>query len=239
MEGAATQRACAHHRASSVVFPPPSPSSPCSPGTSCRQPSPRWRQSCNVVLHWTSRHAHPPPLRLGPDTCMSCVQRQAQAPRHLPPTPAMDHASNHKRMPDSEPDLGLSHGAKIPKIEPGLPQSPLDHHRPRLNSDFSGSVKKRLATSSRTGQACDRCKVSHHNPPGDQETSRASPVASAPWASATPSVVVHSTLTSTGPQDTMRPGKSPAPPRPRILSSALSSALSNALSSALLPRSPC
>ncbi|KAH7121124.1 hypothetical protein B0J11DRAFT_57616 [Dendryphion nanum] len=28
-----------------------------------------------------------------------------------------------------------------------------------VNQDFSGSVKKKLATSTRTGQACDRCKV--------------------------------------------------------------------------------
>lgn len=72
----------------------------------------------------------------------------------------MAHASNHKRMPDPSPDLQHSHGPKIPKIEPGLVQSPLAAHRPSPNHDFSGSVKKRLATSSRTGQACDRCKVS-------------------------------------------------------------------------------
>ena len=72
----------------------------------------------------------------------------------------MTHASNHKRMPDPSPDLPLPHGPKIPKIEPGLAQSPLSAHRPPPNHDFSGSVKKRLATSSRTGQACDRCKVS-------------------------------------------------------------------------------
>ncbi|KAF1966710.1 hypothetical protein BU23DRAFT_584266 [Bimuria novae-zelandiae CBS 107.79] len=64
-------------------------------------------------------------------------------------------------MPDTSPDgdASLSHSAKIPKIEPGLVQTPLAQRRPSPSSDFSGSVKRRLATSSRTGQACDRCKV--------------------------------------------------------------------------------
>ena len=94
----------------------------------------------------------------------------------------MAHASNHKRMPASESDLGLSHTAKIPKIEPDLVQSPLLHHPPNPNNDFSGSVKKRLATSSRTGQACDRCKVSHHRPPDPpfRGQHRACPPASPP-----------------------------------------------------------
>ena len=56
--------------------------------------------------------------------------------------------------------------AKIPKIEPGhYATSPLLSHQhvqqlgSPPQSDFSGSVKKKLASSSRTGQACDRCKV--------------------------------------------------------------------------------
>ncbi|KAL1597739.1 hypothetical protein SLS60_008225 [Paraconiothyrium brasiliense] len=70
----------------------------------------------------------------------------------------MAHASSHKRMPETSPDVALAHSAKVPKIEPGLAQSPQAYQRPSPNNDFSGSVKKRLATSSRTGQACDRCK---------------------------------------------------------------------------------
>ncbi|KAF1955125.1 hypothetical protein CC80DRAFT_493449 [Byssothecium circinans] len=65
-------------------------------------------------------------------------------------------------------DLNLPHQPiKLPKIEQpgsiGVAQSP-PLSTPQLlqrapNSDFSGSVKKKLANSSRTGQACDRCKV--------------------------------------------------------------------------------
>ncbi|ORY08661.1 hypothetical protein BCR34DRAFT_674996 [Clohesyomyces aquaticus] len=47
---------------------------------------------------------------------------------------------------------------KIPKTEHGVASSPLSQ-RPPANNDFSGSVKKKLASSTRTGQACDRCKV--------------------------------------------------------------------------------
>lgn len=65
---------------------------------------------------------------------------------------------------------------KIPKIEQGNAQSPLSAQQRALpNNDFSGSVKKKLASSSRTGQACDRCKVRsrleghqhHHHPRPD------------------------------------------------------------------------
>ncbi|KAF2679892.1 hypothetical protein K458DRAFT_112179 [Lentithecium fluviatile CBS 122367] len=55
-----------------------------------------------------------------------------------------------------------SQAAKLPKIEPGIAASPLLHQHGQLGSpqnDFSGSVKKKLASSSRTGQACDRCKI--------------------------------------------------------------------------------
>lgn len=40
------------------------------------------------------------------------------------------------------------------------------HSKKENPEDFSNAVKKRLQSSSRTGQACDRCKVSleHHNP---------------------------------------------------------------------------
>lgn len=52
-----------------------------------------------------------------------------------------------KRPSDSDPTLA----AKLPKLEPGI------------SNDFSGSVKKKLASSSRTGQACDRCKVRYES----------------------------------------------------------------------------
>ncbi|KAH7092490.1 hypothetical protein FB567DRAFT_434831 [Paraphoma chrysanthemicola] len=57
-----------------------------------------------------------------------------------------------KRPSEDEPPL--IH--KIQRIEHGLSSSPPQ----RLpNNDFSGSVKRKLADSKRTGQACDRCKI--------------------------------------------------------------------------------
>lgn len=56
----------------------------------------------------------------------------------------------------SEDDPNVVH--KIQRIEHADPSSPHHHHR-LSNNDFSGSVKKKLADSKRTGQACDRCKV--------------------------------------------------------------------------------
>ncbi|KAF2644415.1 hypothetical protein P280DRAFT_465752 [Massarina eburnea CBS 473.64] len=57
----------------------------------------------------------------------------------------------------SEGDVNVPAATKLPKIEQ---QSPLlAQQRAAPHSDFSGSVKKKLANSSRTGQACDRCKV--------------------------------------------------------------------------------
>ena len=126
------------------------------------QQEPRVHVDClpRIVQCCTGRlPLRPPALEPWPGILHELRPTAAHASRHLPSTPAMAQASNHKRMPDTAPDLSLSHGAKIPKIEPGLAQSPLGPHRPSPNSDFSGSVKKRLATSSRTGQACDRCKV--------------------------------------------------------------------------------
>lgn len=73
-------------------------------------------------------------------------------------------ASTSKRMSDASPDVALSHIAKIAKVEPGLALSPQPYPRPPPN-DFSSHVKKRLAVSSRTGQACDRCKVRSRPPP--------------------------------------------------------------------------
>ncbi|KAI9821133.1 MAG: hypothetical protein M1827_003867 [Pycnora praestabilis] len=52
-----------------------------------------------------------------------------------------------KRPSTGSPALGTSSSNKVPKTENFGPD------------DFSNSVKKRLQTSTRTGQACDRCKV--------------------------------------------------------------------------------
>ena len=61
-----------------------------------------------------------------------------------------------KRGP--EDDLHLA--TKIQRIEHGSPQ-PQPQPQPPNRNDFSGSVQRKLADSKRTGQACDRCKVSH------------------------------------------------------------------------------
>lgn len=71
--------------------------------------------------------------------------------------------ATHMMAPKRPSDDNLSQQAKVPKIEPGQHASPLLSQHAQLGSpppsDFSGSVKKKLANSSRTGQACDRCKV--------------------------------------------------------------------------------
>ena len=79
-------------------------------------------------------------------------------------------ASGTKRMSDD--DAGLTNIHKIQRVEhsshglaqghPGASTSP--HQRVQGNNDFSGSVKRKLADSKRTGQACDRCKVSRLPP---------------------------------------------------------------------------
>lgn len=64
--------------------------------------------------------------------------------------------------PKRASDDNLAPVAKVPKLEPGLAGASLLPQHAQLGSpqsDFSGSVKKKLASSSRTGQACDRCKV--------------------------------------------------------------------------------
>lgn len=50
------------------------------------------------------------------------------------------------------------HGHGISQTHQGI-QSTSPHQRLSNNNDFSGSVKRKLADSKRTGQACDRCKV--------------------------------------------------------------------------------
>jgi hypothetical protein len=57
-----------------------------------------------------------------------------------------------KRPSDDDANLV----SKIQRIEHAESASP---HQRLSNNDFSGSVKKKLADSKRTGQACDRCKV--------------------------------------------------------------------------------
>lgn len=63
----------------------------------------------------------------------------------------------------SEDEANLANISKIQRIEHGVAQgqqSTSPHQRlPNINNDFSGSVKRKLADSKRTGQACDRCKV--------------------------------------------------------------------------------
>ncbi|KAJ4339639.1 hypothetical protein N0V87_003080 [Didymella glomerata] len=77
-------------------------------------------------------------------------------------------ASGTKRMSDD--DASLANTSKIQRIEHGghggppyqqAHQASVSPHQ-RLNAsnhDFSGSVKRKLADSKRTGQACDRCKI--------------------------------------------------------------------------------
>ncbi|KAJ4985616.1 transcription factor [Stagonosporopsis vannaccii] len=83
-------------------------------------------------------------------------------------------ASGTKRMCDD--DASLANTSKIQRIEhaaqglaaplegasTGTSTSASAHprlHHSASNHDFSGSVKRKLADSKRTGQACDRCKV--------------------------------------------------------------------------------
>jgi hypothetical protein len=66
-----------------------------------------------------------------------------------------------KRASEDEPQLV----SKIQRIEHGVSTSPppLAHNTHQASSnDFSTSVKRKLADSKRTGQACDRCKVRQH-----------------------------------------------------------------------------
>ncbi len=59
-----------------------------------------------------------------------------------------------KRSAEEDAEPHLVH--KIQRIEHVSPTSP---HQRLPNNDFSNSVKRKLADSKRTGQACDRCKV--------------------------------------------------------------------------------
>lgn len=77
-------------------------------------------------------------------------------------------ASGTKRMSDD--DASLANISKVQRIEHGAhglapahqsvsPHQRLQQSTAATNNDFSGSVKRKLADSKRTGQACDRCKV--------------------------------------------------------------------------------
>lgn len=81
--------------------------------------------------------------------------------------------------PKRSPDSDLHPPSKLPKLEhhhhhqAPAATSPLQPARAAANTDFSGSVKKKLANSTRTGQACDRCKVRHHYCSRDSRFKRA------------------------------------------------------------------
>ncbi len=51
---------------------------------------------------------------------------------------------------------------KRPAPEDQAPPPAAKHVKSEHPEEFSEQVKKRLASSTRTGQACDRCKVGHH-----------------------------------------------------------------------------
>lgn len=68
----------------------------------------------------------------------------------------MASVSGTKRASDLVDNDVLTHTPKILRVEHHSSHGSL----PTANNDFSGSVKKKLADSKRTGQACDRCKVS-------------------------------------------------------------------------------
>lgn len=67
----------------------------------------------------------------------------------MPPKRPSQEAFLHE-VPD---DLEGTHDAARAKMK--LPRNPAND----VNSDFSAQVKNRLSQYSRTGQACDRCKV--------------------------------------------------------------------------------
>lgn len=91
--------------------------------------------------------------RLSPGPGVWCTNpSRRQHPRRFPSKRQAAYTMGPKRAGD----LDLHLATKLPKLE--QPASPLTTQL-TPNSDFSGSVKRKLANSSRTGQACDRCKV--------------------------------------------------------------------------------
>jgi hypothetical protein len=91
-----------------------------------------------------------------------CLQERSSAFSTANPFSRLSRIMGPKRASDG--DLNQHQQLpKLPKIEQDdahgyVTASPLSA-RGAPNSDFSGSVKKKLANSTRTGQACDRCKV--------------------------------------------------------------------------------
>ncbi|KAF2273113.1 uncharacterized protein EI97DRAFT_436355 [Westerdykella ornata] len=59
--------------------------------------------------------------------------------------------------PKRPPDQDFHLETKQPKLEPGIAAAPL-RPQPSPASDYSAPIKRKLQSSSRTGQACDRCK---------------------------------------------------------------------------------
>jgi hypothetical protein len=76
-------------------------------------------------------------------------------------------AENHRLLPFNYSASSVNEGSPIPIAMPqkrpasGEPEAAgAKHIKAEHPEEFSNAVKKRLASSSRTGQACDRCKVS-------------------------------------------------------------------------------
>ncbi|KAF7191185.1 Transcriptional activator protein acu-15 [Pseudocercospora fuligena] len=64
--------------------------------------------------------------------------------------------SSTKRLGDGDGSGDNDNGINTPQAK--IPRTDGNAH-PQGNGDFSGSVKKKIAGSTRTGQACDRCKI--------------------------------------------------------------------------------
>jgi hypothetical protein len=74
-------------------------------------------------------------------------------------------AENHRHLPFNYTASSVKEDTPIamPQKRPasGEPEAAVAKHiKAEHPEEFSNAVKKRLASSSRTGQACDRCKVS-------------------------------------------------------------------------------
>lgn len=93
-------------------------------------------------------------------TCASAVDVHAAPRRQLPPQ-AYRHGDT--AMPSStkrpcEGDGSGDNDSALNTPQPKIARTDAGAHA-QGNGDFSGSVKKKIAGSTRTGQACDRCKV--------------------------------------------------------------------------------
>lgn len=118
-----------------------------------------------LLLHAPSARRHEPPSLTGKVTVEARhATRPAARSRSLAASlhPATSSSyGTYRHTPNMAPKRSAPEDEailanKIQRIEHPLVTSP----QQRLpNSDFSGSVKRKLADSKRTGQACDRCKV--------------------------------------------------------------------------------